>query len=119
MGGALNLHLRGATLGRRTVGECQIVNRLIAPPSILAFSFACLVPALDKVVLHVGNGRTRKFNIDIVVVPFAATVTGCDKRVRIEIDAADKGRCRIFIDIDEPGFLMLTVAGCCPIPTEY
>ena len=67
--------------------------------------------------MHVGNGRTCELDIDIVVVSFTA-VRGHDQRVRIEIDAADKGERRIEIGIDESGFLMLAVAGVCPIPTD-
>ena len=118
MGGALNLHIRGATPRRRMIREGQIVCASIPPPPIGALSLACLVPALDKVVMHVGNRRACELDIDIVVVPFAA-VTRCDEGVWIEIDAADKGCRRIEIGIDEPRFLMLTVAGVCPIPTDF
>src|SRR5262249_43957858 len=38
--------------------------------------------------------------------------------MRIEIDTADKGRAFILEAVDQPGFLVLTVAGRCSVPTN-
>ncbi len=119
MRGALNLHLRGTSHGWCPVRECQVVYDRVAPPSILAHSFACFVPALHEIVLYIRNSWACKLDISIVVLPFTATVTRGNKGVWIEIDTADKGGRRIFIDVDEPSFLMLAITRSSFISTDF
>src|SRR5476649_175228 len=76
---------------------------------------AGLVPSLHEIVMHVGGGRARDLDIDVVTLPLTHVSRFND--CKSWIDPADKSRLRRPPSVDQPAFLMMTIGERSSVPS--
>jgi hypothetical protein len=113
--GPLNLDRAVALDGRNAFGEGEI--GILAPRPAAGVPFARFIPALSEVVMHVDHRGAADFEIDIVVLPFAA-MAGRDHGVRVLVDAANESGLAVPASVHQPYLLVLAKAGLRPIPAN-
>src|SRR5580700_2193901 len=90
----LNLNEGIAPPAGQSGGKGQVNLAAQSPPAICRMTLACLVPALDEVVMDIDRRRTDQFYVDIMVLAFAA-MAGSNHGMRIEIDPAKESGLRL------------------------
>src|SRR5229473_2520019 len=114
---ALDLHDTLAARNRRARRKAQAVIPVVAPCAVVSRAFACFVPALDEIVMHVGCRRPR--DLDVGVMTFALSrVTGRSHGPGGQIHASDERRLASLAGVDQPALLMLTVRPKRAVPAD-
>jgi hypothetical protein len=114
---ALDLDQRRTRIPRDPHRERQLVGALRPAHAVRCEALAAFVPALNEVVVQVGDRGPGDFQVDVVVLAFTG-MSRRHQRIRIEIDAADERRLRILAGVDQPALLMLAVAWMPAVPPD-
>ncbi len=113
----LNLNERVAPPIGQSGGKGQVNLAARSPAAIDGMTLARLVPALDEVVMDIDRRRTGQFQVDVMVLAFAA-MARTNHGIRIEINPAKENGLHLRAGIDKPAFLMLTESRLRTIPSD-
>jgi hypothetical protein len=86
----------------------QSVRSAALPVAVHCLALACLVPALDEIVMNVACRRASHFQIDVMVL----------RRAPSDVGATDEGCLRWKAGIGQPALLALAISVNRPVPPD-